>query len=107
MMLLTRQPGEGRARAGGFRFGEMERDCTIAHGAARFTKERVYDVSDAYVVHVCDECGLVAAHNRPAGIHLCQTCENRTRFSKVAIPYACKLLFQELMTMNIAPRVLA
>jgi DNA-directed RNA polymerase II subunit RPB2 len=107
MMLLTRQPGEGRAKKGGLRFGEMERDCTISHGAARFTKERVYDVSDAYVTYTCDECGLVSAYNDEAGIHFCRTCENRTRFSKVAIPYACKLLFQELMTMNIAPRVLA
>lgn len=103
-VVLTRQPAEGRARDGGLRFGEMERDCMISHGASRFTKERIYDVSDKYHVYVCRKCGMNACFNDD--VHICRYCENRTDFAKVNIPYACKLLFQELTTMNIVPRIL-
>ena len=106
MVGLTRQPAEGRARDGGLRFGEMERDCMISHGAAAFTKGRVYDASDKFRVHVCNQCGMVAAYNDAANIHLCRNCENRADFTSVNIPYSCKLLFQELTTMNVAPRIL-
>lgn len=106
MVNLTRQPAEGRSRDGGLRFGEMERDCMISHGAARFTRGRIYDSSDKYEVYVCDECGLIAAFNEKEGIHLCKVCDNRTAFSRIEIPYACKLMFQELTTMNVAPRII-
>ena len=106
MVNLTRQPAEGRSRDGGLRFGEMERDTTVAHGAARFTKERLYDVSDKYSVYSCKKCGLIASYNDAMHIHRCRTCDNRTDFAYVQIPYACKLLFQELITMNIAPRLI-
>ena len=106
MVNLTRQPAEGRARDGGLRFGEMERDCMISHGAAAFTKERMYTSSDAFVAHVCKECGSFAAFNKKYNIYNCNMCENTIAFSKVHIPYACKLLFQELITMNIAPRII-
>ena len=106
MVNLTRQPAEGRSRDGGLRFGEMERDCMISHGASRFTKGRIYDASDKYAVHICRKCGLIACFNDKLKIHLCNTCDNRVDFSYVEIPYACKLLFQELQTMNIAPRIL-
>jgi DNA-directed RNA polymerase II subunit RPB2 len=106
MVNLTRQPAEGRSRDGGLRFGEMERDTTVAHGAARFTKERLFDVSDKYSVYSCKKCGLIASYNDAMHIHRCRTCDNRTDFAYVQIPYACKLLFQELITMNIAPRLM-
>jgi DNA-directed RNA polymerase II subunit RPB2 len=106
MVNLTRQPAEGRSRDGGLRFGEMERDAMVAHGASRFTKGRLYDASDAFKVNVCKKCGLIAAYNDKTHIHYCKTCVNRTDFNLVHIPYSRKLLFQELMTMNIAPRIM-
>ena len=90
MVNLTRQPAEGRSRDGGLRFGEMERDTTIAHGAARFTKERLYDVSDKYEVHSCKKCGMVVSYNDNMHIHKCRYCGNMVDFSKVKIPYSCK-----------------
>jgi DNA-directed RNA polymerase II subunit RPB2 len=106
MVHLTRQPAEGRSRDGGLRFGEMERDCMISHGASRFTKDRMYNSSDKYQVHVCNVCGNIASFNDAAHIHLCHSCKNKTSFSYVEIPYACKLLFQELATMNVSPRII-
>ena len=104
MVNLTRQPAEGRSRDGGLRFGEMERDAMISHGASRFTRGRMYDVSDKYSVFVCKKCGLIASYNDKMNIHHCRTCDNRVDFAYVQIPYSCKLLFQELNTMNVAPR---
>jgi intein/homing endonuclease len=86
--------------------GIVAHNCMVSHGAARFTRERVYDVSDKYQVHVCAKCGMVAAFNDALGIHCCKMCDNRTDFALVEIPYSCKLLFQELQTMNIAPRIM-
>jgi len=116
MVNLTRQPAEGRSRDGGFRIGEMERDVMIAHGMSRFCKERLYDVSDKYSVHVCKRCGLIASYNdgdnRKKGsaidfaVHLCKTCGNTTDFAKVNIPYAYKLMAQELQTINVVPRIM-
>lgn len=86
--------------------GIVAHNCMISHGASRFTRERMYDVSDKYSVHVCKKCGLIASYNDKIHIHHCKTCDNRTDFAYVEIPYACKLLFQELNTMNVAPRLL-
>lgn len=119
MVNLTRQPAEGRSRDGGFRVGEMERDVLIAHGMSRFCKERLYDVSDKYSVHVCKKCGMIAPYNDNSKpnmyykdemtdftIHLCNTCGNQTEFAKVDVPYAYKLMAQELQTINIVPRII-
>ena len=107
MVVLTRQPAEGRSRDGGLRFGEMERDCMISHGASRFTKDRIYYASDKFEVYSCKMCGMLAVFNQEKQIHQCKTCNNRTSFNRIMLPYSCKLLFQELISMNIAPRIIA
>jgi len=116
MVNLTRQPAEGRSRDGGFRIGEMERDVMIAHGISRFCRERMYDVSDKYSTHVCNKCGMIAAFNdgkknrmydtADFSVHTCNTCDNHSDFSKVEIPYAYKLMSQELQTINVVPRLI-
>ena len=106
VQILTRQPTEGRARSGGLRFGEMERDCMISHGAALFLKERLMDVSDKYRVHVCQTCGLFAVADIDSQTFRCNLCkEDSAGIVQATIPYACKLLFQELMAMHITPRI--
>lgn len=97
--VLTRQPTEGRSRDGGLRLGEMERDCVIAYGASQLLLERLMISSDAFEVDVCDKCGLMGYSG------WCTTCRSAENVIKMTIPYAAKLLFQELLSMNIAPRL--
>jgi len=107
VQILTRQPVEGRARDGGLRFGEMERDCMISHGAAIFLKDRLMDQSDAFNIFVCDLCGFLAIGNRSKNLFECKNCNNKIYISLIKIPYACKLLIQELMGMLIGPRIIS
>lgn len=121
--ILTRQPTEGRARDGGLRLGEMERDCLIAYGSrfdiplihqvvsttskiyffflfcSMLILERLMISSDAFNVDVCNKCGLIGYFG------WCHFCRSSASVSSLRIPYACKLLFQELQAMNIAPRL--
>ena len=117
MVSLTHQPAEGRSKMGGLRIGEMERDVLISHGATRFCKDRLFDVSDKYKVNVCKKCGMVAVCNDGTNsnkfytnsdftVHMCRTCGNKTDFALVDMPYANKLLFQELQTINVVPRII-
>ena len=105
-VLLTRQPPEGRSRDGGLRFGEMERDCMIAHGTLQFLKERTMDSSDNFRVFLCNTCGQITQVNLEEKISKCKKCNNFINFSEVRLPYACKLLIQELESMGIAPRLI-
>ena len=106
LVMLTRQPAEGRAREGGLRFGEMERDCVAAHGMSEFTKERLMECSDAFRCFSCRDCGLLAVANPVEGVWACRSCGNTTNFSPIEIPYAYKLLLQELESMCISSRVI-
>ena len=109
---LTRQPPDGRAREGGLRFGEMERDAMISHGCSLFLKERFVDTSDIYTCHICSKCGLIASKKIDKEIYICLACnklpENQGEMAyatKIVLPYAFKLLVQELMTINIVSRI--
>ena len=77
----------------------------ISHGSARFLKERLFDVSDCYRVHVCWKCGLFCEANLNEGKNHCRLCDSSENICQVKIPYACKLLLQELMAMQIKPRL--
>lgn len=103
---LVRQPLEGRAREGGLRFGEMERDCMISHGSAYWLKERLCGVSDECTVYICDLCGLIAVSDLDRKVFECRSCRNNTRISCIRIPYAFKLLVQELMAVNVVMRLM-
>ena len=75
VVALTRQPTHGRSRAGGLRFGEMERDCIISHGISEFLRERLFIVSDKFRIHVCSRCGLMAVANIAKSIYECTFCK--------------------------------
>lgn len=103
---LTRQPCEGRARDGGLRVGEMERDCMLTHGASVFTKERLMDVSDPFETGICRNCGSLATMNEVDALYECRSCQSKVGFEKKTIPYAVKLWLQELEAMHISPRMM-
>ena len=84
----------------------MERDAFISHGISQFLREKLFLVSDKYKTHICNKCGLICIADIEKNKFLCQSCKNTNDISLVDIPYACKLLFQELMAMNIAPRII-
>ena len=102
--LLTKQPTAGRAKQGGLRLGEMEKDCLIAHGAALLLKERFS--SDKYKIPICDKCGLVAVEDFTKGKKYCPVCK-KTKIIDVEMSYAFKLMLDELKCMGIYPRVRA
>jgi DNA-directed RNA polymerase II subunit RPB2 len=104
-VMMTRQPPEGRTKNGGLRFGEMERDVAIAHGMGVFLKERMMECSDLYEVHVCGICGMFASKMKTSENYHCIGCNNSNDISKIQIPYAVKLMIQELMAINILPRI--
>ncbi|XP_057807946.1 DNA-directed RNA polymerase III subunit 2-like [Salvia miltiorrhiza] len=104
-VMLTRQPTEGKSKNGGLRVGEMERDCLIAYGASMLIYERLMVTSDPFEVQVCRKCGLLGYYHEKFKTGICSMCKNGDNISTMKMPYACKLLFQELQAMNIVPRL--
>ncbi len=104
IVLLTRQPAEGRARAGGLRLGEMEVECNWGHGTMQFLKERFMECSDNYRLFICKKCNNVANVNPEKNIYTCNMCDNKTHFEEVRLPYASKLMFQEIQSMGISTK---
>ena len=109
--VLTHQPLEGRSRDGGLRLGEMERDCILAHGTHEFLLERLMFASDAFDAHICASCGNFAmpaaqgtlVRNRSA---FCRVCSSSRNVKKITVPYAAKLLIQELQGMHVSTQLI-
>lgn len=98
LMSLTRQPNCGRAKNGGLRIGEMEKDSLLVHGVSRFIRERMLELSDFFIIYVCRSCGVISANTKQ-----CHVCDMTVY--KCTIPYAAKLLLQELNGMGIKTKL--
>src|SRR5437899_8480494 len=105
VQMLTKQPTEGRARGGGLRVGEMERDCLIAYGASMVLKDRLLDEADKTEIYVCEKCGLIAYYDAKQRKYTCKIDGDQAKISTVVVAYAFKLLLQEMVSLNIAPRL--
>ena len=111
--IKTRQPMEGRSRLGGLRFGEMERDNLITQGMTGTLLDRLMHQSDCFETPLCEACGLFAEPEAPAvykataplhGTPYCRTCGTGEHVVRIELPYAMKLLTQELQAVHVCPR---
>jgi DNA-directed RNA polymerase subunit B' len=103
IQLLTRQPIEGRAKGGGLRLGEMEKDCFVAHGASLLLKER-FD-SDKTIVYICESCGMLAVYDSYRKNKFCHRCGGNVDITAIELSYAFKLLMDELKSLCIVPQL--
>ena len=103
IQLLTRQPTEGRAKEGGLRLGEMEKDTFVAHGASLLLKER-FD-SDKTIVPVCESCGIIAIYDSYKDKRYCPVCGDNVEVNDVEISYAFKLILDEFKSLCIYPKL--
>lgn len=103
IQLLTRQPTEGRAKEGGLRLGEMEKDTFVAHGASLLLKER-FD-ADKTVLPICESCGMVAVYNSFKKMAYCPVCGDNVEINNVEISYAFKLILDEFKSLGIYPKL--
>ncbi len=103
IQLLTRQPTEGRAKEGGLRLGEMEKDTFVAHGASLLLKER-FD-SDRTIVPVCEECGIIAVRDDFKKRSYCPICGDSAEISSIEVSYAFKLILDEFKSLGIYPKL--
>ncbi|MBD3248680.1 DNA-directed RNA polymerase subunit B [Candidatus Woesearchaeota archaeon] len=103
IQLLTRQPTEGRAKEGGLRLGEMEKDTFVAHGASLLLKER-FD-SDKTVVPVCEKCGLIAIHDEYKNTKYCPICGDDVDITNIEVSYAFKLILDEFKSLCVYPKL--
>ena len=105
VQILTRQPTEGRARQGGLRFGEMERDCLIAHGASMVIKDRLLDESDGWELFVCAESGHIAYWDWRKRCYVSPVHGDKAEVFPVSTSYAFKLLLDEMKSLGVAMRL--
>lgn len=114
VQLLTRQPPEGRAKGGGNRVGQMEKDVMVAHGTSSFQKEKFVESSDMFTMYICNNCHLVASRRKvrdqhytynETDIYECTTCGNDEDLSKVVLPWSCHLFFTEMQGMGVVPKI--
>ncbi len=104
IQLLTRQPTEGRAKEGGLRLGEMEKDTFVAHGASLLLKER-FD-SDKTIIPICEQCGIIAIHDEYKNRSYCSICGENTKISNIELSYAFKLMLDELKSLGVYPKLI-
>jgi len=104
VQILTRQPTEGKARGGGVRFGEMERDALVGHGASLLIKDRMLEQSDKTTIWICKDCGDIGYFNYIKNVAVCPMCGG-SNLEKVEISNAFKLLLYEINSLHIRTNV--